>query len=264
MTNRVATLDDWDSDAYDVGSYMQNLCANQVLDKVIFSPNSYILDLGCGNGRSTADLLKYADGAKILGVDISPRMVASANERFSNESLKFEELNVTTLNEHSVFDFVVSFFCLDWIEDQFSMNKRIFQALKPGGRALLVVSTGNDPIAKVVETTAASEKWATVLGGHKLPAALHETNIYKEAASDAGFVLEKFEAIQIPLELPDISAINRFVSALPLFTDVLTPVQNTEIVSDITNSFEAYCDSHYGGKVVCLGEMIVIELHKPG
>ena len=259
---KVATIDDWDSNAYDVGSYMQNYCVNQILSDCIFDDDIDILDLGCGDGKNTTNILNYVPTATILGIDHSPQMVASAQANYSKGSISFKQKDITHLDFNEKFDLVVSFFCLDWIKDQLALQQKIYRALKPRGQSLFVISTGKDDVAKIVETVASSDKWGPYLKGYTIPAGLHEPKDYRTFMQQAGHIIDGLDVIQIPVELPNISVFHKFISALPLFGDVLTEKQNNEIATDITKAFKNLCVTKYDSKLICIGEMIVVKAHR--
>lgn len=259
---KVATTDNWDSNAYNIGSYMQNYCVDKILNEYIFDDHLQILDLGCGDGKSTNNILTYAPTAKILGIDCSPEMITSAKKNYSSNSIFFKEQDITGLDIRGAFNLVVSFFCLDWIKDQDSLQQRIHRALKSYGKILYIISTGNDDVAKIVENVAKSAKWASYLDNHLIPAGLHHTEDYRKFIQQAGFTLDSFEVRQIPVELPDIDSFYQFIIALPLFGDVLTKTQNDDIAKDITAAFQNHCDKKYKGKLMCVGEMILVQAHK--
>lgn len=259
---KVATTHDWDSNAYNIGSYMQNYCVDKILNEYMFDEHLEILDLGCGDGKSTSHMLTYAPAAKILGMDCSPEMIGSAQKNYSSNSISFKKQDITCLDIHETFSLVVSFFCLDWIKDQNSLQQRIYSALKCNGKILYIISTGKDDVAKIVDRVATSSKWESYLANYEIPAGLHGTEDYRKFIQQAGFMLDSFEVRKIPVELPDIDSFYRFISALPLFGNALTQAQNEDIAKDITNAFQDHCDKKYQGKLICVGEMIVVQAHK--
>lgn len=259
---KIATTKNWDSNAYNIGSYMQNYCVDKILNEYTFDEHLQLLDLGCGDGKSTHNILTYAPTAKILGVDRSPDMIRSAKKNYSSNSISFMEKDITCLDSHEAFNLVVSFFCLDWIKDQESLQQRIYRALKPYGKILYIISTGSDDVAKIVENVAKSPKWASYLDNHEIPAGLHCNEDYRKFIQQAGFTLDSFEVKQIPVELPDLDSFYQFIIALPLFGDVLTQAQNEDIAKDITEAFQNHCDKNYKGKLICIGEMLIVQAMK--
>ena len=67
--------------------YKEELAAQIKLD----SPKT-IVDLGCGPGNSTENLLKRFPNADILGVDSSEDMLEAAREKYKDTSLRFEKM----------------------------------------------------------------------------------------------------------------------------------------------------------------------------
>src|SRR6516162_6009585 len=58
----------------------------------------HILDAGCGNGRYTRFLLKYADGdAVVTGFDISQNMLQRARDRVNSPRVSFVSADLTRL-----------------------------------------------------------------------------------------------------------------------------------------------------------------------
>lgn len=83
------------------------------------------LDIGCGDGYTTSEILlpKLPKSLrKLVGCDISDKMVKFAKQTCTNARLDFRQLDVT--DEHveqefmDGFDYVFSFYCLHWIPDQ--------------------------------------------------------------------------------------------------------------------------------------------------
>lgn len=83
-----------------------------------------IVDIGCGDGSVTTEILKNympIHYKKLVGCDISEKMVHFANENYGNERTSFIVLDIEKyLPEHLrvQFDHVFSFYALHWIKRQ--------------------------------------------------------------------------------------------------------------------------------------------------
>ena len=113
----------------------------QVLARAAPSAGEQILDLGCGNGWATRLLARAAPGAGAVGVDVSPAMVARAEElhsftiRARYEVAPFEALPF----DDAKFDRVFSMEAIYYAADLPRALAEIARVLKPGGRVDLVL-----------------------------------------------------------------------------------------------------------------------------
>ena len=96
-----------------------------------------LLDLGCGDGRLLALVLKARPQGAGTGIDFSPTMLLGARERFAaTQNVTIVEHNLDhRLPELGRFDAVVSSFAIHHCEHarKRSLLEQIFQLLEPGG-----------------------------------------------------------------------------------------------------------------------------------
>lgn len=100
-----------------------------------------ILDLGCGAGATTAHLSHAVGPAgHVTGVDISPDLIAVARTRSGNERAEFIVGDAQTRAfEPAAYDALFSRFGCMFFNDPAATFANLRQAMKPGGRAVLVV-----------------------------------------------------------------------------------------------------------------------------
>jgi ubiquinone/menaquinone biosynthesis C-methylase UbiE len=108
-----------------------------------------ILDLACGEGHYTRRL-KQAGARQVVGVDISPRMIALANDTEDATPLGCRYLvgDVQNLELHAQFDFVTGVYLLNYASSQerlLNMCQVVFAHLKPGGRFIGVNDNPGNP-----------------------------------------------------------------------------------------------------------------------
>ena len=119
----------WNPQDYEQNAAFVPGLAGGVLEWLDAKPAESILDLGCGDGQLTLRLA--STGACVVGVDVSPEMLASARSRGidaregSAESLPYPD---------AVFDAVFSNAALHWVRDQDAMMAEVRRVLRPGGR----------------------------------------------------------------------------------------------------------------------------------
>ncbi len=101
------------------------------------STASRILDLGCGDGRLLALVLKHCPQASGIAVDFSPVMLERARRRFAgNDRVSVREHNLDQpLPDFGKFDAAVSSFAIHHLthERKRALCAEVFQLLKPGG-----------------------------------------------------------------------------------------------------------------------------------
>ncbi|KAI0109874.1 UbiE family methyltransferase [Daldinia grandis] len=99
-------------------------------------PNYTILDVGCGPGSITADLAALVPNGRVVGVDLSPEIVAQANEQYQAANLSFQvgdAENVDTQFAGTSFDVVHAHMCLLHLDQPVGALKAWYRLCKPGG-----------------------------------------------------------------------------------------------------------------------------------
>ena len=119
----------WDPAAYGENAGFVHGLAGGVLEWLDAKAAEHILDLGCGDGQLTQRLA--ATGARVVGGDASPEMVAAARERGVAADVGDAEALPYARN---TFDAVFSNAALHWVRDQDAMMAEVRRVLKPGGR----------------------------------------------------------------------------------------------------------------------------------
>src|SRR5687768_16606375 len=71
-------MSDWDAARYHRVSDPQRSWGLRVLERLAPRPSERILDIGCGTGRLTAEILGQAPSARVTGMDRSASMLAEA------------------------------------------------------------------------------------------------------------------------------------------------------------------------------------------
>ena len=95
-----------------------------------------VLDLGCGYGHNCAEFAKNG-AAKVVGVDISEKMLEVAKAENTDEKITYFNMSMTdieTLGEK--FDFIYSSLAFHYIEDFDSFAKSMYNCLNSGGQLL--------------------------------------------------------------------------------------------------------------------------------
>ena len=147
MTDR--SSDQWSPDLYDDKHSFVWKLGTSVIELLDPKPGERILDVGCGLGQLTAQIVD--SGAEVVGVDSSAAMIDEA--RRTRPDIEFQLGDVQCLDTASPFDAVFSNAALHWITQPDNAALCIARALKPTGR--LAVEFGGQ--GNVQHLTAAVE-----------------------------------------------------------------------------------------------------------
>jgi len=92
-----------------------------------------VLDMGCGFGFSCVEFRKKG-AAKVIGIDISEKMVNAANSENTDENLQFMKLDIDKIDTLGVkFDVVYSSMTMHYIGDFSAVVKKVHSVLNDGG-----------------------------------------------------------------------------------------------------------------------------------
>lgn len=141
-------MTEWDAASYDRSSAPQQTWAGDVLGRLTgLPPDAAVLDVGCGTGRVTEQLLELVPDGRVLAIDASRAMVDAAAARLGDRATVWQA-DVLELAVGAPVDAVVSTAALHWVPDHARMWRRLAAVLRPGGR-LEVQCGGRGNIASV-------------------------------------------------------------------------------------------------------------------
>lgn len=132
----------WNPADYARQSSHQQAWARELIVKLKLTGEESVLDVGCGDGKVTAELAAQLPAGQVVGIDSSPEMIAFATKKFAERTnLRFVLADASNLPAEKQFDkqfdVVFSNAALHWISDHRPVLAGIRRALKTGGRTLL-------------------------------------------------------------------------------------------------------------------------------
>ena len=172
----------WNAADYAANSAVQQSWARELITRLNLRGGERVLDVGCGDGKVTAELANAVPRGFVVGIDASAEMIGFARKAFSARkfpNLKFQICDarkikpetITSNAEHrtpniepmgiartrtisafdvrcSMFDVVFSNAALHWVDDHQAILRGMASVLKSGGR--LIVSCGGKGNAQEV------------------------------------------------------------------------------------------------------------------
>lgn len=125
-----------------------------------------VVDLGCGPGTATAQLLERWPSARVIGVDSSPDMLEMAGRLADPPRLAFARGDVGSWEPDEAPDVIVANAVFQWVPSHLDLLGRFAGWLAPGGvLAFQVPANFDQPIHALLRDLASSDAWAGELAG---------------------------------------------------------------------------------------------------
>ena len=153
----------WNAADYAANSAVQQTWARELIAQLHLRGDEHILDVGCGDGKVTAEIARAVPRGSVVGVDASPQMIEFARKTFPRGKIPNLEFHVMDAREIGgcdapsqssgrlksgdggvaatrLFDIVFSNAALHWVDDHRAFLRGAASVLRSGGR--LIVSCG--------------------------------------------------------------------------------------------------------------------------
>jgi hypothetical protein len=91
----------WNAADYAANSVVQQLWARELIARLKLRGDEHVLDVGCGDGKVTAEIAQALPRWPVTGVDASAEMIAFAQKAFpakKNPNLKFHVMDARKIN----------------------------------------------------------------------------------------------------------------------------------------------------------------------
>ena len=149
--NQNRLFDEW-PDRYDewfrtpVGTLVKRYESALLLDLLQPSPGETILDVGCGTGIFTLDVLKL--GPSVVGLEISLPMLMRARQKTGDSPFRPVTADMLSLPfANDVFDKTVSMTALEFVENAQNAIRELFRVTRKGGTVVVTTLNSLSPWA---------------------------------------------------------------------------------------------------------------------
>ena len=187
---------EWDASLYDKKHDFVAEYGKGLLEFIPQNKEQAILDLGCGTGILTAQLVDL--GSRVMGVDSSQYMIDRAKRQFS--SIEFKVCDALALPFEQEWDVVFSNAVFHWIGDHRALLQNIRKALKPHGTLVCEFgASGNIAAIEDAFAAACGQLGYGYQPKFNFPTAEH----FGELLTENGFRIERLYDYDRPTVLKD-------------------------------------------------------------
>ncbi len=184
----------WDAKQYEQFAAQRERPFNDLLAAIATRNYRFIVDAGCGTGRTTARLAQQFAGAQVLGVDQSATMLAAAR----GADISFEQADLTSWTPPQAPDLLISNAVLHWLPNPEATLDRLASWVAPGGvLAFQVPANHNQPSHQIVARAATQPEWRERLAN--IPRGDHVLDLhrYAQLLSSWGFEVDAWQTTYI-------------------------------------------------------------------
>jgi len=233
----------WNAEDYHRSSAEQEEWARELILKLALKGNERVLDIGCGDGRTTAEVAKQLPNGSVLGIDNSEEMIHFARKKFPQKrfpNLAFEIMDARNLSFENEFDVVFSNACLHWVIDHLPILEGIKKSLKPSGKVLLQMAgrgSGSE-IVEVMETNLKSKKWCEYFTDFSSPHGFYGPEAYEGWLKDVGLKAKKVELTSRDMIHESVKGLKAWIRTTWLpYTERIPEDLRQEFIDDVANRY---------------------------
>lgn len=233
----------WDARDYRQSSGAQLKWGRELIAGLCLKGREHVLDIGCGDGKVTAEIAACVPAGSATGIDSSPEMIATANETFPPDkypNLRFMVMDALKLNFSGVFDIAFSNAVLHWVKDHRSVLKGVYRSLKSPGKILFQMGgRGNvTEIMNIMLSLIKQPRWNSYFIDFQVPYHFYGTEEYEKWLPEAGFTARRVELIPKDMAQPGREGLASWLRTTwhPFFHRV-PPDRQQEFLDQALNSY---------------------------
>lgn len=234
----------WNALDYASNSSAQQIWARELICRLHLRGDERVLDIGCGDGKVTAEIAVAVPRGSAVGVDNSADMIAHASAHHQSGNCRFQIADASALPFSSEFDVIFSNACLHWIYDHRPVLAGIRRALRPGGRVLLQMGgKGNaaDVLAIVTELMS-SPRWRQHFTNFTFRYGFHAPEDYRRWLTEAGLKPIRLELLPKTARHNNAAGLAGWIRTT--WMPYTNPVPETEREAFIAEILSQYLEHH--------------------
>jgi len=164
IKNKTSQIEvNWKPKIYSKLSIVQDITAQKLLSILKINEKDIILDVGCGDGKITAQLSNIAKNGSVLGIDKSLNMIDFAVNTYCEQqypNLNFQIKSAENIRYNESYDLIFSSFALQWFKDKNSFFVKAHKSLRSDGKIAIVAPVGVSPeLEQAIQVVINSPEW---------------------------------------------------------------------------------------------------------
>jgi trans-aconitate 2-methyltransferase len=190
----------WNAEDYAKSSSAQLQWAQELVSKLALQGCESVLDIGCGDGKISAQLSIAVKNGNVLGIDLSEDMIRLAFEQFPSAkypNLSFLQMDATDIRLSERFDIAFSTAVLHWVKDHITVLRGVHACLKSGGKILFQMGgRGNaTEVFSAIEKVLQHPRWQQYYEDFTPPYHFYGQGEYEAWLSESVFRPERVELV---------------------------------------------------------------------
>ena len=255
----------WDAVDYAKNSQGQFGWALSNLGKLRLTGNETVLDIGCGDGKISAEIARRVPQGRVIGIDQSEAMITLANESFALENLEFRVQDAQALDFRGEFGRVFSNSAIHWMPDPEAVVRGIGRALRSGGRIFLSLG-GRGTAAQgrqAIDELSALPPWSAYLAGAGSPHHFLGPEEYRPWLAAAGLHADRVDLVPRPMHLANMTALEGWLRTTWMTYGQRVPEERrSEFLREFTERVRRGCEVANDGSLTMPMVNLEVEARK--
>lgn len=190
----------WNAEDYAKNSSAQLQWAQELMSKLALRGSEAVLDIGCGDGKISAQLTQAVGNGCVLGIDLSGEMIQLATQHYpraQHPNLSFRQMDAADIRVAEKFDIAFSNATLHWVRDHAAVLRGVHGVLNTGGKILFQMGgRGNaGDVFKAIEAVTQQPQWRPYFKSFTSPYYFYGPQEYETWLAENGFRLQRAELI---------------------------------------------------------------------
>jgi trans-aconitate 2-methyltransferase len=237
------TMHQWNPEDYAKHSAAQLAWARELIARLDLRGDESVLDIGCGDGKVTAEIAAALPRGYVVGLDGSREMIEFAQAHYPPgqfPNLEFVGMDARQIRLERSFDLIFSNAALHWIEDHLAVLKGVSRVMRQGAR--LIISCGGRgnavEILKAVGAVTANDRWRKYFQGFAFPYHFYGPEEYRHWLPQAGLTPLRVELLPKDMIHPGADGLAAWIRTTWLpFTERVPESEREKMIQDVVSEY---------------------------